>query len=173
MSGPILHTERLELRWLTPNDAPMMLAVWNDPAFIRHVGDRGIRSLEQARAALNAGVLRIYADFGYGPYHVMRREDGADLGICGLFRRDGLDEPDIGFAILPDFCGEGYGFEAAVAVLDHARDALKLSSVIAIVSPGNKPSEGLLEKLGMHFERSLRLPGDDRDVSLYRVDFAG
>ena len=100
------------------------------------------------------------------------REDGVDLGICGLFRRDGLDEPDMGFAILPDYCGQGFGFEASVAVLDHARDALKLSSVTAIVSPMNQPSVGLLEKLGMHYERPMRLPGDDHDVSLYRIDFA-
>jgi RimJ/RimL family protein N-acetyltransferase len=172
MSGPILNTERLELRWLTADDAPMMLAVWNDPAFVRFVGDRGVRSLEQARAAVEEGPLRLYTDYGYGPFRVTRREDGVDLGICGLFRRDGLDEPDIGFAILPDFCGQGFGFEASVAVLDHARDALKLSSVTAIASPLNQPSVGLLEKLGMHYERPIRLPGEEHDVSLYRIDFA-
>ena len=172
MSGPILNTERLELRWLTQDDAPMMLAVWNDPAFVRYVGDRGVRTLEQASTAIGAGPLRLYADFGYGPFRVTRRDDGVDMGICGLFRRDGLDEPDIGFAILPDFCGQGFGFEASVAVLDHARDSLKLPSVIAIVSPQNKPSVGLLEKLGMHYEHPVRLPGDDHDVSLYRIDFA-
>ena len=172
MNGPVLSTEHLELRWLTQDDAPMMLSVWNDPAFVRYVGDRGVRTLEQARAALEAGPLKLYADFGYGPFHIKRRADGADLGICGLFRRDGLDEPDIGFAILPDFCGQGFGFEASLAVLDHARDSLKLSSVIAIVSPQNRPSVGLLEKLGMSYERPVRLPGDDHDVSLYRIDLA-
>lgn len=160
------------MRWLTPADAPLMLAVWNDPAFVRHVGDRGVRTLEQARAEVEKGPLRLYADYGYGPFLITRREDGVDLGICGLFRRDGLDEPDIGFAILPEFCGKGFGFEASVAVLDHARDALKLSSVTAIVSPLNGPSVGLLEKLGMRYERTMRLPGADHDVSLYRIDFS-
>ncbi len=172
MNGPILNTERLEMRWLTPNDAPMMLAVWNDPAFVRHVGDRGVRTLEQARAAIEAGPVRLYTDYGYGPFRVTRREDGIDLGVCGLFRREGLDEPDIGFAVLPEFCGQGFGFEASVAVLDHARDALKLPCVTAIVSPQNNPSVGLLEKLGLLYERPVRLPGEDRDVSLYRIDFA-
>lgn len=172
MNGPVLHTERLELRWLTPDDAPLMLAVWNDPAFIRHVADRGIRNLEQARAALEGGPLKLYADYGYGPFRVRRRNDGADLGICGLFRREGLDEPDIGFAILPDFCGRGFAFEASAAVLDHARDALKLSCVTAIVSPQNEASIGLLEKLGLHYERPIRMPADDHDVSLYRIEFA-
>ncbi len=171
MNGPVLNTERLELRWLTPDDAPLMLAVWNDPAFVRYVGDRGIRTLEQSRAALEAGLLKLYSDFGYGPFRVRRREDGTDLGISGLFRREGLDEPDIGFAILPEFCGRGFAFEASAAVLDHARDALELSSVTAIVSPQNEASIGLLEKLGMHYERPIRMPDDDHDISLYRIEF--
>ena len=170
--NPVLNTERLELRWLTQDDAPMMLAVWNDPAFMRYVGDRGVRTVEQAGAALQAGLLKLYSNYGYGPFRIMRREDGADLGICGLFRRDGLDEPDIGFAILPEYCRQGFALEASVAVLNHARDVLKLSSVTAIVSPQNEASIGLLEKLGLHYERQVRMPGDDHDVSLYRIDFA-
>jgi ribosomal-protein-alanine N-acetyltransferase len=172
MNGPVLNTERLELSWLTPDDAPMMLAVWNDPAFMRFVGDRGIRSVEQARAAIEAGPLKLYADYGYGPFRLRQRDAGGDVGICGLFRRDGLDEPDIGFAILPDFCKRGLGFEASVAVLDHARDALGLPAVTAIVSPRNEASIGLLEKLGLVYERPIRMPGDDHDISLYRIDFA-
>lgn len=170
-NNPVLHTERLELSWLMPDDAPIMLAVWNDPAFMRYVGDRGVRTLEQAREALDAGLLKLYAEYGYGPFRVRRREDGADLGICGLFRRDGLDEPDIGFAILPEYCGFGFAYEAAVAVLQHARDVLGLSCVTAIVSPHNEASIGLLEKLGLRFERPVRMPADDHDVSLYRIDF--
>ena len=171
MSGPLLNTERLELRWLTPDDAEMMLAIWNDPAFLRYVGDRGVRTVEQARSAIEAGPLQIYADYGYGPFRLTRRDDGSDVGICGLFRREGLDEPDIGFAILPEYRGRGFGFESSVAVLDHARDALNLSGVTAIVSPQNERSIGLLEKLNMYYERTIRLPGDDDDLSLYRIDF--
>jgi RimJ/RimL family protein N-acetyltransferase len=173
MPGPVLTTERLELRWLTLDDTPLMLAIWNDPAFLRYVADRGIRTLEQARAAVEAGPLRLYAEHGYGPFRVRRREDGMDMGICGLFRRDVLEDPDIGFAILPEFCGKGYGFEAATAVLDHARDALQLTCVTAIVSPHNEASIGLLEKLGMRYERPIRMPGDDHDVRLYSIGFAG
>ena len=171
MNSPVLNTERLDLSWLTLDDAPIMLAIWNDPAFIRYVGDRSVRTVEQARAVLEAGLLKLYAEYGYGPYRVRRREDRADLGICGLFRREGLDEPDIGFALLPDYCGCGYAFEASNAVLDHARDALKLPCVTAIVSPQNEASIGLLEKLGLRFERRIRLPDDDHDVSLYRIEF--
>jgi RimJ/RimL family protein N-acetyltransferase len=173
MSEPLLNTERLELRWLTPDDAEMMLAIWNDPAFLRYVGDRGVRTVEQARSAIEAGPLQLYAEYGYGPFRLTRRDDGSDVGICGLFRRDGLDGPDIGFAILPESRGQGFGFESSVAVLDHARDALNLPGVTAIVSPRNECSIGLLEKLSMHYDRTVRLPGDDEDLSLYRIEFVG
>ena len=171
MDGPILETKRLELRWLTLEDAPMMLAVWNDPAFMRYVGDRGVRSLDEAQDSMRDGALHQYAEYGYGPFRVIRREDNVDIGVCGLFRRDGLDVPDIGFALLPEFCANGYGYEASVAVLEHARKSLELPRVIAIVSPDNNASIRLLEKLGMRFEKSIRLPGDDDDVSLYSIEF--
>lgn len=172
MHGPVLNTERLELRWLTSDDAPMMLRVWNDPAFLRYVGDRGIRTLEQARAAIEAGPMSLYSQYGYGPFRLRLLDGSADVGICGLFRRDTLDDPDIGFAILPDHCGRGLGFESSVAVLDHARHALGLDAVTAIVSPDNEASIGLLEKLGLHYDRAIRMPGDEHDVRLYRIDFA-
>ncbi len=171
LKGPVLTTERLELRWLTQDDAPMMLAVWNDPAFLRFVGDRGIRTLEEARAAIESGPLNLYSQYGYGPFRLRLLDERADVGICGLFRRDTLDEPDIGFAILPDYCGRGLGFESSVAVLDHARYVLGLDAVTAIVSPENEASIGLLEKLGLHYDRPIRMPGDEHDVSLYRIDF--
>lgn len=171
MNGPILKTERLELGWLTTDDAPLMLAVWNDPAFIRHVADRGIRTLEQAREAIEAGPLRLYEEHGYGPFRLRRSDDNTDMGICGLFKRPNLDEPDIGFAVLPEFCGQGFGFEASAAVLEHARDTLGVSCVTAIVSPRNEASIGLLEKLGLQYDRQVRMPGDDHDVCLYRIDF--
>ncbi len=172
MLGPVLTTERLELRWLAPDDAAVMLAVWNDPAFLRYVGDRGIRTLDQARAAIEAGPLGLYSRYGYGPFRLRLRDGRVDVGICGLFRRDTLDEPDLGFAILPDYRGRRLGYESSVAVLDHARHALELPAVTAIVSPENEASIGLLEKLGLHYDRAIRMPGDDHDVSLYRIDFA-
>lgn len=172
MNGPILQTERLQLRWMTLDDTPMMFAVWNDPAFMRFVGDRGIRTLEEAEAAMQHGPLHLYTEYGYGPFRVIRRDDGVEMGVCGLYRREGLDEPDIGFAFLPDYRGRGFGYEASVAVLDHARDVLKLPRVTAIVSPENGASIALLEKLGLRYDKAICLPGDDEDVSLFAINFA-
>ena len=164
-----LETERLELRRLSLDDAELMLAVWNDPDFIRNVGDRGIRTIEQAREAMQAGALRLYADYGYGPYAVALKSDGTDIGICGLFRRQNLDDPDIGFAILPGYRGQGLAEEAAMAVRDYALDDLGLKSLNAIVSPGNAPSIALIEKLGLAFDSMITMPGDDTAIRLYRM----
>lgn len=149
-----------------------MLAIWNDPAFVRFVGDRGVRTLDEAREAMTEGVLRLFEQFGYGPFCVIRRSDSERIGICGLFRRDVLEDPDIGFALLPRYCGSGLAFEAAQAVVAHARDDLGIETLTAIVSPENHASIALLEKLGLSFERGITMPGDDDEISLYSMKLA-
>lgn len=170
--GWLLQTERLFLQRVTPADAALMLAVWNDPAFMHFVGDRGIRTEEQALAAMQAGAFRLYREFGYGPYALSLKEDGRQVGICGLFRREHLEHPDIGFALLPEFCGRGYAYEASVAVLAHARDDLGITTLTAIVSPQNAASIALIEKLGLRFDRSITMPGDTEAISLYSIDLS-
>ena len=170
MTGPILETDRLRLQWFSLADTPLMYAIWNDPEFVRFVGDRRIESLEMAEAAMRDGPLHLYETYGYGPFRVTRRSDGADAGVCGLYRRENLDAPDIGFAFLPEFRGMGFGYESSCAVLRHARNDLELTTVTAIVSPLNTASIGLLEKLGLGFEEAIRMPGEDEDVSLYSID---
>lgn len=164
-----LLTERLVLRRIGAEDAALMLAIWNDPAFVKHVGDRGIRTVEQAREAIQAGAMRLFAEHGYGPFSMNLKDDGGQIGICGLFKRDNLDAPDIGFAVLPAYCGKGYAGEAALAVVGHARDDLGIEVLTAIVSPANAPSVGLIEKLGLTFERMITMPGDDQAISLYSM----
>ena len=163
----VLETERLQLRWLTPADADVMLAVWNDPAFIRHVGDRGIRTLDEAHDAMQKGAFHLYEAYGYGPFRAALKDSDTAIGICGLFRRDGLDDPDIGYAVLPDHCSQGYAYEACCAVIEHARSDLGLTRLIAIISPDNAASIGLIEKLGLRFERMHRMPDDDDEVCIY------
>lgn len=162
-----LETDRLFLRRITLDDADLMLAVWNDPAFVRNVGDRGIRTLEEAGAAIESGPLRLFAENGYGPYAMVLKSDGTRVGICGLFKRDNLEHPDIGFAVLPDYCAQGLAGEAARAVLAHARDDLRLEELSAIVSPGNAPSIRLIERLGLTLRGSVTMPGDTTEICLY------
>ena len=174
MSTPnwLIETERLRLRAVTIDDTELMLAVWNDPAFMRNVMDRGIRTLEQAEEALQEGALKLFADFGYGPYCMSLKPDGTMIGICGLFKRENLDDPDIGFAVLPDYCGKGYASEAAAAVVNYARDDLGLGVLTAIVSPDNSASIGLIENLGLRFERMITMPGEEEAIRLYSMSLA-
>ncbi len=165
----VLETQRLLLRRVTLDDADLMLSIWNDPAFVRYVGDRGVRTIEQAKTALTEGVLRLFERYGYGPFCVVRKTDGMRIGICGLFRREVLDDPDIGFALLPQYCGSGFAGEAARAVVAHARDDLGIDMLTAIVSPDNAPSVGLIGKLGFSFDRGITMPGEEQEISLYSM----
>lgn len=164
-----MTTERLRLRPVTESDTELMLAIWNDPAFIRNVADRGIRSDEQARAAIRNGVAPLFAEYGYGPYYVELSASEQAIGICGLFRRDNLPDADIGFAVLPAYVGRGLAGEAAIAVVRYAADTLGLTRLTAIVSPQNAPSIGLIEKLGMRFEQPITMPGDSEAIHLYSM----
>ena len=157
------------MRRLTLDDADLMLAIWNDPAFVHYVGDRGIRTIAEARDNMSEGAFKLYEDYGYGPYRVALKADDTAVGTCGLFRRDGLEDADIGYGFLPEFCRRGYAYESAHAVLEHARTDIGLARIIAIVSPDNAASIGLTEKLGLLFEKITRLPGEDKDVCLYSM----
>ena len=162
---PRLATDRLRLRPFVDADAAFLLDLLNQPSFIEHVADRGVRTLDDALAYLHDR-LHQPAMPGTGMWAVEPREGGAVLGMAGLVRRDGLDGPDLGYAFLPHAWGHGYAREAARALAAYTRDALGLSRLFAIVTPGHVASIRVLEHLGMVFERTLTLPGDD-EVALY------
>ncbi|MEP6633965.1 MAG: GNAT family N-acetyltransferase [Luteimonas sp.] len=163
----VLSTSRLDLRRLTSADAPFIFGLVNEPSWLRHIGDKGVRDLDGARRYIADGPMKMYAERGFGLYLVVRKEDGAPLGLCGLIKRDALEDVDIGFAFSPAYWGRGYAREAAQATLEHAHDAFGLSRLAAIVSPDNVDSIKLLEAIGFGFEDRLRMPGEKRDVFLY------
>jgi len=168
----ILETERLSLREQTEGDAPFILELLNDPGFLENIGDRGVRTVEQARDYILQGAVASYREHGFGLYLVERKEDGAPTGVCGLVKRDHLDFPDLafpdlGFAFLPAFRGLGYATESGAAVMDQAREVLDLGRLVAIVAQHNHGSIRVLEKLGFVLERPLRLKGEDEEILLY------
>lgn len=165
-------TERLHLRELDAGDASFILALVNDPSWLRHIGDKGVRDLDGARAYIANGPVASYARFGFGLWCVTLKSDATPIGMCGLIKRDTLPDVDIGYALLPQFCGRGLALEAARAVMDHAEHVARLPRVVAIVSPENAASIALLEKIGLRFERSLRMTPDGPDTSLYAHEFA-
>lgn len=164
---PELQTPRLTLRRLEFSDAGFLVGLLNQPSFLANIGDKGVRNVEDADRYLREGPLAMYQQFGFGLWHVSRREDGVAMGICGLLKRDILPDVDIGYAYLPEFWGQGFAFEAAEATLAHAARKFRLPRVVAVVSEGNDGSIRVIEKLGMRFERMVSLRSIEPDVRLY------
>lgn len=162
----VLETDRLILRWLTVEDAAFILELVNDPSWLQFIGDRGVRTLEDARNYILKGPVEMYGRLGFGLYLVELKDEGVPIGMCGLIKRDSLKDVDIGFAFLPSFRGRGYAYEAASAVLAYGKSTLGLERIVAIVSPGNDRSIRLLEKLGLHFEQRVQLSERD-EVKLF------
>jgi RimJ/RimL family protein N-acetyltransferase len=154
----ILETKRLELHTLTLADDAFIYELVNSPGWLQYIGDRNIRSLDEARHYIQNVHLEMYQKLGYGLWKVSIKEDHYPIGLCGLLKRDFLDQPDIGFAILPQYYRQGYTLEAGQAVLQFAREALSISSVCAITAPGNKASQQLLTKMGLKFSEESDLP---------------
>lgn len=154
----LLHTDRLVLREFTLADAPFIVELLNEPAFIEFIGDKGVRDLAGAEQYLRGGPLASYAKHGFGLWAVTRK-DGTPLGMCGLLQRDFLPHPDVGYALLARFHGQGYAHEAAAAVLHHARGSLGLTTLHALTAFKNPASVHLLGKLGFDFVDFIQQPG--------------
>lgn len=162
-----LVTERLTIRPMSTADAAFMLELLNDPTWLRFIGDRGVRTLEDAQHYIVQGPMAVYASHGFGFCVVESKDTAIPLGMCGLAKRTYLDYPDIGFAFLPRHCGQGFAYESASAVLRHARAALGLQRILATTRINNLASQALLEKLGLQFERVIDHPDGDRQLNLY------
>jgi RimJ/RimL family protein N-acetyltransferase len=166
----ILTTERLSLRTLETDDAAFYLTLVNDPSWLANIGQRNIHTLDAAREAILAGPVDRQKTLGFSLYVVERRSDGAAMGLCGLIKRDTLPDVDIGYAMLPLFWGRGYAYEAAAAVVEHARRDLGLKRLLGITSPDNDSSNKLLLKLGLAFDERVYLNGDGKSTNLYSLD---
>jgi [ribosomal protein S5]-alanine N-acetyltransferase len=162
-----LLTPRLSIRPFTDDDAAFIVALLNDPDWLRFIGERNVHTPAGARAYLRDKIHAAQARHGFALWAVDRRSDGATLGMCGLVRREGLADVDLGYAFMPAARGQGFAREAAAAVLAHAFGPLGLRRVVAITALDNAPSARVLEAIGMRFEQRLRVAGHDEDSLLY------
>jgi RimJ/RimL family protein N-acetyltransferase len=155
----VCETRRLCLRYLDPHvDAEFILRLLNEPSFLQNIGDRGVRTLEDARQYLTDGALASYARFGFGLFRVELKDDATPIGLCGLLKRDWLDHVDIGFAFFPEFWSQGYAFESAQGVVEWGRQARGVTRVVGITAPHNQGSMRVLEKLGLKPAGTIRSP---------------
>ena len=163
----VLETERLILRWFTRDDGGFILDLLNQPSWLRFIGDAKVRTLDDARAYIARRPVDSYERLGFGLNLVELKTSGTLIGMCGLVKRDGLADVDLGFAFLPEFWGRGYGVESATAVLEHANRVFGFDRIVAITSADNDSSVKLLERVGFAFEAMVRLPGNDEEVKLF------
>lgn len=164
----ILETGRLELSHLDPEtDAEFIVRLLNEPSFLQYIGDKGIRTIEDARQYIITGPARSYQENGFGLYRVGLKQSGVPIGISGIIRRDTLPDPDIGFAFLPEYWNQGYAYESAAAVMKYAGAELQLDRILAITTPDNEASAKLLGKIGLRFDRLVKLSDDAAEIRLF------
>jgi RimJ/RimL family protein N-acetyltransferase len=163
----ITETDRLRVRALALDDAEFILSLTNEPAFIANIGDKGVRSLDDARRFLAEGAWTNQPRPGHGQFLVELKIDGRPIGVCGLLYRERLDVTDVGFAFLSAYQGRGYAVEAARAVVDYGHRVLGIESIVGLASESNAASVRVLEKLGMRFQRVVKIFGDDHATGLY------
>ncbi len=166
----ILETERLLIRQLTFDDADFIIELLNDPSFIQNIGDRKVRTVEDAQAYVLNGPVASYAKNGFGLSLVILKATGESIGMCGLIKRDALEDVDIGYAYLPRYWSKGYAIEVALAMKTYAKETVQLKRLVAIVDPANTGSIRVLEKLGMKFEKMVRLSQDDIELKLFACE---
>lgn len=172
MQEIIIETKRLILNEFTSDDSKFILELLNSPGWLKHIGNRGIHSIQDAEKYISDKIAVSYNKNGYGFYKIILKSSREKAGMCGLIKRDTLDDIDIGFALLPQFEGNGYAFEASEAVMDYAKYHLKINRIAAITVTYNTTSIKLLDKLGMKFEKTIQLPGDPEELMLYYKDLS-
>ncbi|HLV38055.1 GNAT family N-acetyltransferase [Xanthomarina sp.] len=164
----VAETHRLFITKFTENDAPFFLELANSPTWIKYIGDRGLKTISDAKNYLKEGTIKSYTEFGFGFYKLqLKAENGKPIGTCGLVKRDRLEHVDLGFAMLPEYEGKGFGFEASEEILELAKNQFHLDKILAITLPTNSKSVKLLEKLGLAFEKRVKPFEDDEELLLF------
>jgi ribosomal-protein-alanine N-acetyltransferase len=162
-----IQTDRLTIRWFDLSDAPFILRLVNEPAWLEHIGDKGVDSVQVAENYLTTGPIAMYGRYGFGLNLVLLEENQEPIGMCGLLKRDWLEDVDLGFAYLEEFWGQGLGKESVEAMMSYARKAFHLERVVAITSSKNTRSERLLSGVGFRFDREIRLSPDSDQLNLW------
>jgi len=167
----VAETNRLIISKFGIKDAPFFLELVNTPKWLKYIGDRGIKTIKQAKKAIQEGHLKSYEDYGFGFYKMTLKKTLEPIGSIGLIKREALEYVDMGFALLPEFEGKGFGYEASLETLNLAESIFKLPKVNAITLPTNKTSIALLQKLGFAYEKTVIPFEDDEELLLFAKEF--
>ena len=170
MNTYIIETERLRLREFDSTDGELIFELLNSQGWLKYIGSRSIATIDDAVNYIETKLQKGYRESGFGFYLVELKATGVKTGMCGLVKREGLDDVDIGFALLPQYENKGYAYESSMAVIQYAKNKLKINKLAAITMPSNFTSVKLLEKLGMKFDKKISLPGDPEELFLYKME---
>lgn len=164
-----IETDRL---WIVPmdfEDSQFLISLFNSPKWLKYIGDRNLKTVDDAKAYISNRILPQRERLGFSNFVLHLKENGEKIGICGLFERDGLENIDIGFALLPDYEGHGYALEAAKKIMKTGFEDLGLGTIVAITTKDNFASQRILVKLGMILSGTTRIPGDDEELLFYKI----
>jgi RimJ/RimL family protein N-acetyltransferase len=163
----ILETQRLKLREFSLDDVNFIVELVNTPGWIKFIGDRGIRTEEQAAIYLETGPMKSYHEHGYGLWLVERKDSKEKIGMCGIIKRESFESPDIGFAFLPAYMRKGYAREIAQATLNYALNDLELPKLLGISKSDNERSIKVSEVIGLKFVQTFHFPDNKEQLFLY------
>ena len=166
----ILETKRLYLRRLVRDDAEFILRLLNEPSWLEFVGDKNVYNLNDAKKYIELAPMTMYERYGFGLFLVCAKDNSIPMGLCGLMKRDNLEDADLGYAFLPDFWHQGFAIEAVKSVIDYAKNSHQLSQILALSKSSNAPSIKLLNKVGFLFDRDLKLLEDEENLQIYRLE---
>ncbi len=166
----IFETERLFLRPVEEKDAAFLIKILNSEKWLLNIGDRNVHTIEVAKKYIEERITTQYQKLGFGNYLVSAKETGAEMGVCGLYARPGLDTIDIGFAFFPEYENQGFGFEAASILIQAAKEDFHLQKLCAITIPSNIASQKLINKLGLEYLKTIKIDGDNEELMYYEID---
>lgn len=166
----LIDTDRLAIRYITEDESHFIHRLLNDPSWIKYIGDKGIKTEEDAKNYIQTGPIQMYKEYGFGLYLVTLKETGVPIGLCGLIKRPSLENIDLGYAFLPEYTGKGYAFEATKAVLQYGKEQLSIDKIVAITTIDNFSSEKVLLKLGFIFDSLIKEKNDAEELKLFTKD---
>ena len=163
----ITETNRLLIEQATLDDAAFVLRLLNSPNWLEYIGDRAVRTEAHAREYIRKQLLASYESNGFGLFKISLKTEHAPIGLCGFLKRDYLEEPDIGFAILPEYERQGFTFEAANALMSYGKNTLNLDRILAITLESNTASRKLLGKLGLNEIGTVKPNSEKAELLLF------
>jgi [ribosomal protein S5]-alanine N-acetyltransferase len=163
----LIDTNRLVIRKITEQDFHFIFRLLNEPSWIKYIGDKGIKTEDDAKNYIKTGPIQMYKDFGFGLFIVTLKENAVPIGLCGLIKRPSLENIDLGYAFLPEYTGKGYAFEATKAVIQYGKEQLSIDKIVAITTIDNLNSEKVLLKLGFSFDSLIKENNASKELKLF------